>query len=200
MDTASINISSKWSNALTDSFKNTPSKFTLFKTRLTSSCAPPCRRSRASSTTDKSSTPTLPHHRRHRLSPRRVPQRLGKEAVRVQQDGNEGGGNVAIGRKRHDLLRPNGNRDSQEQEETEAHQPHPAVGSMTHVRPTKKVLHLKRFFLFNNSYRIGPNNHSPLLPYASSTIFLKKLARAAPSPVLRSTVSPLRILPSSRAL
>ena len=32
------------------------------------------------------------------------------------------------------------------------------------------------------------------------TIFLKKLARAAPSPVLRSTVSPLRICPSSRAL
>ncbi len=32
-------------------------------------------------------------------SDRRVPQRLGKEAVRIQQDGDEGGGGVAIGQK-----------------------------------------------------------------------------------------------------
>jgi len=36
--------------------------------------------------------------------------------------------------------------------------------------------------------------------FYSSIIFLKNEALAAPSPVLRSTVSPLRICPSSSAL
>ena len=38
----------------------------------------------------------LPHPRRHRLSPRRVPQRPGEEAVRVQQDGDGGRRGVAV--------------------------------------------------------------------------------------------------------
>ena len=37
----------------------------------------------------------LPHPRRHRLSPRRVPQRPGEEAVRVQQDGDSSRRGVA---------------------------------------------------------------------------------------------------------
>ena len=67
--------------------------------------------------------------------------------------------------------------------------PPPAVNPITRLRPAKKSASFEALFFIHIA------NEQPFAPtlYASSTIFLKKLARAAPSPVLRSTVSPLRI-------